>query len=70
MLELTSIRQQYVDQAISHNMYYVPENITGKTIFTNIMYAWKKGVKTLYYTRTKSKELSKESDGIKCFGCE
>ena len=70
MLELTAIRQKYVDQSVSHNLYYVPEEITAKTIFENILYAWKKGVKTLYYTRTKSRELEKESDGIHCFGCE
>ena len=70
MLKLTSIRQKYVDQSISHNMYYIPEEITAKTIFDNIMYAWKNGVKTIYYTRTKSRELIKESDGIHCFGCE
>ena len=70
MLDLTAIRQKYVDQSISHNLYYVPEEITAKTIFENILYAWKKGVKTLYYTRTKSRELEKESDRIHCFGCE
>ena len=70
MLKLTAIRQKYVDQSISHNMYYIPEEITAKTIFDNIMYAWKNGVKTIYYTRTKSKELMKESDGVHCFGCE
>lgn len=70
MLELTSIRQQYVDQSISHNLYYIPEYITGRTIFEDILYAWKNGIKTIYYTRTKSQELQKESDGIHCYGCE
>ena len=70
MLRLTAIKQKYVDQSISHNLYYIPEEITARTIFEDIMFAWKSGVKTLYYTRTKSKEVEKESDKIHCHGCE
>ena len=70
MLELTAIRQRYVDQSISHNLYYDPNKITGKTIFEDIMWAWKNGIKTIYYCRTASKQLEKESDKIACHGCE
>ena len=70
MIELTSIRQPYIDQSISHNLYFRPEEITGKDIFEAVMLAWKLGLKTIYYTRTKSKEVQKETDKIACFGCE
>jgi len=70
MLELTSIRQKYVDQSISHNLYFKPEETTAKTILEAIIYAWMNNVKTIYYTRTKSKEVEKESDRIRCHGCE
>jgi len=70
MIRLTATRQKYVDQSISHNLYFKPDEITGKTIFNLIMFAWKSGLKTIYYTRTGSKQLEKESDKIACLGCE
>ena len=70
MIDLVAIRQKYVDQSISFNLYYDPDNITAKTMFEHILYAWKNGVKTIYYTRTGSRKIEKESDKITCLGCE
>lgn len=71
MIDLTAIRQKYVDQAISHNMYFRPEQTTGAMVYEAIMYAWKKGLKTLYYLRSKSiKKVIKQSDLVACSGCE
>ena len=70
MIDLVAIKQKYVDQAISFNLYYNPGEVTGKDIFEHILYAWKKGVKTIYYTRTASKKIEKETDTITCYGCE
>ena len=47
------IRQKYVDQAISLNLCFDP-NDSPKFISTVHKEAWKQGVKTLYYLRTES----------------
>jgi len=55
-LELVSqagIRQQYIDQSVSLNLAF-PSTATPKWINQVHFEAWKKGVKTLYYTRTES----------------
>ena len=71
MLELTSIRQKYVDQSISHNMYFRPETTTGADIYKAIMHAWKLKIKTLYYLRSKSQKVKQsQSDNVACSGCE
>jgi ribonucleoside-diphosphate reductase alpha chain len=70
MIDLTAIRQESVDQSISHNIYFKPENTKGKDVYDLIMYAWRKKVKTLYYLRSKSKKIVAQSDTITCSGCE
>ena len=70
LVECTAIRQKYIDMGISHNMYFDPSKITGKTIRDTIRYAWKLGLKTLYYLRTKpprNDEIREEK--IACIGC-
>jgi ribonucleotide reductase alpha subunit len=82
LLDLSIIRNKYVDQSQSLNVYHY-EAKYGK-IASALMYAWKGGLKTgVYYTRTKSKldantklasnqiatvEKPKDSP-FECFGC-
>ena len=47
------LRQQYIDQSVSLNLAF-PSEATPKWLNKVHMEAWKKGVKTLYYTRTES----------------
>lgn len=72
-IKTTAIRQKYIDMGISHTMYFRPETTTGKVVFDAYMLAWKLGLKTIYYIRSKSKELIEEArdrEGeIACFGC-
>lgn len=82
LLDLSIIRNKYIDQSQSLNVYHVDAKY-GK-IASALMYAWKNGLKTgVYYTRTKSKldtntklattqiavtKKPKESQ-FECFGC-
>ena len=79
LLDLASVRNQYVDQSQSMNVYH--KDAKYSKISSALMYAWKIGLKTgVYYTRTKSKiennaklagvskEKPKDSQ-FECFGC-
>lgn len=83
LVDLSIIRNKYVDQSQSLNMYHADAKYS--KISSALMYAWKGGLKTgVYYTRTKSKidsnkklststnefipEKPKDSQ-FECFGC-
>ncbi len=83
LLDLAIIRNQYVDQSQSLNVYHSDAKYS--KIASALMYAWKGGLKTgVYYTRSKSKletntklaaskvsetpEKPKDST-FECFGC-
>ena len=53
LVKQAGIRQDYVDQSVSLNLAF-PSEATPKWMNTVHMEAWKRGVKTLYYTRTES----------------
>lgn len=54
LLDLAAIRNKYVDQSQSMNVYHADAKYS--KISSALVYAWKKGLKTgVYYTRTKSK---------------
>lgn len=84
LLDLSAIRNKYVDQSQSLNVYHADAKYS--KISSALMYAWKIGLKSgVYYTRTKSKiennsKLSvtsstdiatKKPDNsqFECFGC-
>jgi ribonucleoside-diphosphate reductase alpha chain len=84
LLDLSAIRNKYVDQSQSLNVYHSDAKYS--KISSALMYAWKSGLKSgAYYTRTKSKiennaKLSagntsestvKKPDNsqFECFGC-
>lgn len=53
IVELAAIRQQYICQSQSINIF-VPEDITMQEMADIHIAAWKKGLKTLYYCRAKA----------------
>lgn len=57
ILQLTAIMQKFVDQAISTNTHYDPAKFDGKVpmklLLTDILRAYKYGIKTLYYHITR-----------------
>jgi ribonucleotide reductase alpha subunit len=82
LLDLSIIRNKFVDQSQSLNVYHADAKY-GK-IASALMYAWKGGLKTgVYYTRTKSKletntklasnqitlSTKPKDSQFECFGC-
>jgi len=71
IIKQNGIRQKYVDQAISLNLTFDP-NDTPKWISQVHKEAWKQGIKTLYYLRTESvlrgDNLQRLADCISCEG--
>jgi len=56
-LEIAAIFQKYMDQSISTNTHYNPENYEEKQVpmselMKDLVYAYKLGIKTLYYQNT------------------
>ena len=52
----TGIRQRHIDQAQSMNLYITTE-YTMRQVLDLYLLAWEKGVKTLYYVRSKALEV-------------
>lgn len=56
-IRANAIRQKYIDQGQSFNLYINPEETSLRQMFNLYYEAWKAGVKTVYYIRSKSLEL-------------
>jgi ribonucleoside-diphosphate reductase alpha chain len=56
-IRANSVRQKYIDQGQSFNLYIDPDQVTLRTIFNYYYEAWRLGVKTVYYVRSKSLEI-------------
>ena len=67
MLDLMAIIQEYVDQAISI-VINVKSDTTLKERASIITYAWKKGIKSLYYWRTQKQSIMAGKEPI-CESC-
>lgn len=67
MLDLMSVIQQYVDQAISI-VVNVKSDTTLKERAKIITYAWQKGIKSLYYWRTQKQSIMADKEPI-CESC-
>lgn len=53
-LKGVGIRQRWIDQSISTNLYYIQDNLKALDMVQNYIDAWKNGVKTLYYHRSQT----------------
>ena len=72
LVNQAGIRQQYIDQSVSLNLAF-PSEATPKWINKVHMDAWKKGVKTLYYTRTESVlrgDIAASAMDENCLSCD
>ena len=76
-LEIAAIFQKYVDQSISTNTHYNPENYDGKQVpmselIKDLVYAYKLGIKTLYYQNTYdgAGEVEFEEKEEECAACK
>jgi ribonucleoside-diphosphate reductase alpha chain len=72
LVNQASLRQQYIDQAVSLNLAF-PSEATPKWLNKVHFEAWKKGVKTLYYTRTESVlrgDIAANAMSEDCLACD
>lgn len=52
MIDITAVRAKWLDQSISHNIFM--RGVSGKKMSDIYFSAWKRGLKTTYYLRTKA----------------
>jgi len=72
LINQAGLRQQYIDQSVSLNLAF-PSEAPPKWINTVHMEAWKKGIKTLYYTRTESVlrgDIAAQAMDPSCLACD
>ncbi len=72
LVNQAGLRQQYIDQAVSLNLAF-PSEATPKWLNKVHFDAWKKGVKTLYYTRTESVlrgDIAANAMSEDCLACD
>lgn len=62
-INVIAAAQKYIDQGISHNMH-VPKSIKGSELLRLDLGAWKKQLKTIYYTYTE--EYERNEDCVMC----
>lgn len=74
IIELAAQRTPYIDQAQSLNLFIEPD-VDKKLLHKLHFSAWKMGIKSLYYLRTKSKNRAKIGDAssvaeVECEACQ
>ena len=72
IIKAAAIRQKWIDQGQSTNIFIYPETTTGKTLNDIYMLAWKLGNKSTYYLRSKSPEAKVDvaDRSLECSGCQ
>ena len=71
LVKAGAIRQKWIDQSQSLNIFVNPDTITGGQLHRIYMLAWQLGVKTTYYLRSKSPETEGAVDrSDECLVCQ
>ncbi len=72
IVKAAAIRQKWIDQGQSTNIFANPEAVTGKDLHEIYILSWKLGNKSNYYLRSKSPEakVDIEDRSMECSGCQ
>jgi len=74
LVQAAAVRQKWIDQGQSLNIFMKLENASGKVLNDIYMLAWKLGLKSTYYLRSQSPDSNIEEDtmdrSIECEGCQ
>jgi ribonucleoside-diphosphate reductase alpha chain len=76
LIEAAAIRQKWIDQGQSLNVFITLDKASGKVLNSIYMYAWKLGCKSTYYLRSQSPEAVEENTpdtmdrSLECAGCQ
>lgn len=64
IIDTYAVATQHVDQGLSLTLFY-PDSVTTRDVNRNYIYAWRKGIKSLYYMRIRQQAL----EGTEVEGC-
>lgn len=64
IIDTYAVATQHVDQGLSLTLFY-PDTVTTRNVNKNYIYAWKKGIKSLYYMRIRQAAI----EGTEVEGC-
>ena len=64
IIDTYAVATQHVDQGLSLTLFY-PDTVTTRDVNKNYIYAWRKGIKTMYYMRIRQQAL----EGTEVEGC-
>ena len=72
VIRAAAIRQKWIDQGQSTNIFINPEVTSGKRLNDIYMMAWRLGNKSTYYLRSRSPEnkIDVEDRSMECSGCQ
>ena len=64
IIDTYAVATQHVDQGLSLTLFY-PDTVTTRDLNKSYIYAWRKGIKTMYYVRLRQMAL----EGTEVAGC-
>jgi ribonucleoside-diphosphate reductase alpha chain len=72
LIKAASIRQKWIDQGQSLNIFITLDKASGKYLNEIYMLAWRLGIKSTYYLRSQSPEATNdvEDRSMECVGCQ
>jgi len=72
LVKAAAIRQKWIDQGQSLNIFIDPANASGKYLHEIYTLGWKLGIKSFYYLRSKSPEAYADvmDRSVECMGCQ
>lgn len=75
IIKAAAIRQKWIDQGQSVNIFMDLQQASGKYLNEIYMLAWKLGLKSTYYLRSQSPDAEKQTNetidrSIECFSCQ
>jgi len=72
LIKAAAIRQKWIDQGQSLNIFITLDKASGRYLNEIYMLAWRLGLKSTYYLRSQSPEVSNEVEdrSMECVGCQ
>ena len=72
LIKAAAIRQKWIDQGQSLNIFITLDKASGRYLNEIYMLAWRLGLKSTYYLRSQSPEMSNdvEDRSMECVGCQ
>lgn len=69
IIDVYAAATKHTDQGASLTLFFQEEDTTTRTIDQARFYAWRKGIKTLYYVRARQESLAEDMVPVVCESC-